>query len=290
MLVQVGNRLHIVFTEEGYTFGNCVLVDDDIRIMIDSGAGKILEQTKPEQIDVLINTHHHYDHIRDNNCFTNARILLHPLEHPGMKSLEMIMALDGWDELMPRFFADLAPDTGWQDLTWTVDGEISDSQLIDCGTTKVMVIHTPGHSKGHCSFHFPEEDLTFVGDICLTKVGPWYGEPNTDLSAFMDSIDRIINLKPSRVVSSHVNEVIEDPIQALREYGHRIILREQRIIKHIKKNPSTIDQLAAKHLIYRVHQSPMILFWEKCMLKNHLERLILLGQAEELEDGVYGCL
>ncbi|NLB18817.1 MAG: MBL fold metallo-hydrolase, partial [Syntrophomonadaceae bacterium] len=187
--------------------------------------------------------------------------------------------------LMPQPWADLAT---WTE-TWHVDGEIDDGQHIDCGKTKVVVIHTPGHSKGHCSFYFPEEDLAFVGDICLTKVGPWYGEPKTDLSAFMDSIDRIIELKPAKIVSSHVNEVIEDPIEILQEYRDRILQREQRIIKHIKKNPSTIDQLAAKHMIYREHQSPMILFWEKSMLKNHLDRLILLELVTELENGVFGC-
>ena len=44
---------------------------------------------------------------------------------------------------------------------WRIDGEINDGQVIDCGSTKFMVLHTPGHSKGHCSFYFPEEDLAF---------------------------------------------------------------------------------------------------------------------------------
>lgn len=47
MLLQVGKHVSVVFNQHGYTYGNCMLVDDDIRLMIDSGAGKALEQVHP---------------------------------------------------------------------------------------------------------------------------------------------------------------------------------------------------------------------------------------------------
>lgn len=291
MLVQVGKKVYVVFTEDGYTFGNCVLVDDDIRLMIDSGAGKMLDQVQTENMDVLINTHHHYDHVRGNDLFTNAQILLHPIEHPCMQSLERIMAVDGWGELMDQNLIDLQAANSNVDVKpWRVDGEINDGQIIDCGSTKFVVLHTPGHSKGHCAFYFPEEDLAFLGDICLTKVGPWYGEADADLSEFIASVDRIIELRPAIVATGHVNQVLENTSQALTEYRDRILKREQRILRQIKATPSTIDQLADKHMIYRQHPSPPVLFWEKSMLKNHLERLMKLGLAMELEDGVFRAI
>ena len=100
MLLQMGEKLFIVFNEDGYTYGNCILVDDDIRVVIDSGAGRELAKVQPENVDMLINTHHHYDHVRGNKLFTRAQILLHPVERISIKSLEKVMAIDGWKELM----------------------------------------------------------------------------------------------------------------------------------------------------------------------------------------------
>ena len=288
MLYQAGKRVYVVFNEDGYTYGNCMLVDDDIRLMIDSGAGKELNQVQPENIDILINTHHHYDHVRGNELFTRAQILLHPIEHPCIQTLEKVLAVYGWEELMSQDLYNLQ-EAGPSNFPepWRVDGEINDSQLIDCGSTKFVVLHTPGHSKGHCSFYFPEEDLAFLGDICLTKVGPWYGEAHADLNEFIDSINRIIEMKPGAVVTSHVNQVFEQPEGVLTEYRDRILKREQRILRQIKAKPSTIDQLAEKRLIYRQHPSLAVLFWEKSMLRNHLERLIKLGLVKETGDGAF---
>ncbi|MGI6551179.1 MAG: MBL fold metallo-hydrolase [Syntrophomonadales bacterium] len=289
MLFQVGRKVYVVFNEDGYTYGNCMLVEDDVRLLIDSGAGRELDKVQPENIDILINTHHHYDHVRDNELFTRARVLLHPTEHPSIQDLEKVMAVHGWDELMSHKLSDMQ-EVNPNDLPepWRVDGEINDGQVIDCGSTKFVVLHTPGHSKGHCAFYFPEEDLVFLGDICLTRVGPWYGEADADLNEFIDSINRIIEMKPGRVVTSHVNQVFDNPGVVLSEYRDRILKREKRILREIKANPSTIDQLADKHLIYRQHPSLPVLFWEKSMLKNHLQRMIKLGLVKEIDNGVYG--
>lgn len=295
MLLQMGEKLFIVFNEDGYTYGNCILVDDDIRVVIDSGAGRELAKVQPENVDMLINTHHHYDHVRGNKLFTRAQILLHPVERISIKSLEKVMAIDGWKELMhqdlynqERMEEGVDPDAVTEQ--WRVDGEINDGQVIDCGSTKFVVLHTPGHSKGHCAFYFPDEDLVFLGDICLTRVGPWYGEAHTDLNEFIASIDRIIELNPAAVVTSHVNQVFHNPQAALNEYRDRILKREQRILQQLRETPQTIDQLAAKHLIYRQHPSLPVVFWEKSMLRNHLERMVKLGLVKELEEGVFKAI
>ena len=41
MIEKINDRISILFTEEGFSKSNSVLVDDDTRVMIDSGAGKI---------------------------------------------------------------------------------------------------------------------------------------------------------------------------------------------------------------------------------------------------------
>jgi glyoxylase-like metal-dependent hydrolase (beta-lactamase superfamily II) len=192
MIDKINGNISIVFTEDGFTYSNCVLIDDDIRILIDSGAGSIMSQLDTENIDVVLNSHHHIDHVRGNNLCPQARILLHPLEHDSMQSLEDMTATTGWEELMngdgmlgSAAMSGLIEELGGP---WRVDGAINDGDIIDTGGTEIVVLHTPGHSKGHCSFYFPEQELVFLGDICLSKVGPWYGNEDASIDDFIDSL------------------------------------------------------------------------------------------------------
>ncbi len=288
MIQQLTTTIKIVYTEDGFTESNCVLVEDDTRLMIDSGAGRALAEARPDTVDVLVNSHHHVDHIRGNDDFTRARILAHRLEKDAMGSPEKLMAVSGWDELMEGSLEEHASQFGGIPARlyepWRVDETIVEGQVIDCGRTRFEVLHTPGHTAGHCSFFFPEESLVFMGDICLTAAGPWYGEENADIDEFIGSIDRIIELNPARIVTGHRPGVIESDIpRVLTEYRDRMLKREQRIFNYLKEHPSTIHELAERNLIYRAHPTTFVLFWEKSMLKKHLERLLAVGAVERLE-------
>ena len=292
MLKNISKKIKMVFTEDGFTYGNCLLVEDDVRLLIDSGAGQALAEARPEGVDFLINSHHHYDHIRGNDSCTQAKVLLHPLEQKLLQAPQNLTASAGWEELMgynnyfdPRNIGIRLEQTN---RSWRIDEEIHDGQIIDCGQTKLIVLHTPGHSPGHCCFYFPDEELVFLGDICLTKVGPWYGDPQTNIDDFLKSIDRIIELHPKKLVTGHINTIISDnPQSTLIEYRDRILMREQQILQHLQKVPCTIHQLAEQHIIYRKHHTSFVLFWEKAMLKNHLQRLLNLELIELVEDGRY---
>lgn len=292
MIQKIGNKIYMVFTESGFTSSNCLLVDDDIRLMIDSGADTALKEAGPSTIDILVNSHHHADHIRGNDLFDNAEILAHPLEKKAMQSPEKMTATSGWDELMEGDMAEHSRQFGGLPPRlfepWRVDREIHDGEVIDCGTVKFHVLHTPGHTEGHCSFYFPDEGIVFLGDICLTVAGPWYGEENADIDDFIKSINRILSLKPKIVTTGHRTGVVDSDIHGvLTEYRERFLKREKRILNCICERPATIHEIAQKKLIYREHPTTFVLFWEKYMVKKHCERLIKHDAIELLPDGRY---
>jgi glyoxylase-like metal-dependent hydrolase (beta-lactamase superfamily II) len=294
MIIKVNDRISVFFTEEGFSKSNAILINDDIRIMIDSGPGKIIKEAGPEDVDILINSHCHLDHVWDNDLFVNARILAHPLERDNFKNHRNIGALDRWDDFMTEdpmnFFNAIASMKSSFLDEWRVDGTIDEGDIIDAGHTKIEVMHLPGHTSGHLAFFFPDEELLFCGDICLTKVGPWYGDATTPVDYFISSIDRIIEMKPGRVVSGHNREILTSGIKNIFEdYRGRIFKRDDRILSAIKEKPRTIDELAELKLIYPAHPSIFVLYWEKSMLVKHLERLINHGLAEEIEKRVYGA-
>jgi glyoxylase-like metal-dependent hydrolase (beta-lactamase superfamily II) len=216
MIQKVNDKVSVVFTEEGFTKSNSILIEDDIRILIDSGPGKIINDITPESVDILINSHCHLDHVWDNDRFINSKILMHPLERENLKDHAKIGAIDSWSDLMdgdPADFIDVLISVKDSFLDeWRVDGTVGEGEVISAGKTEFNVMHTPGHTSGHLSFFFPEAGLLFCGDICLTKVGPWYGDASTPVDDFIRSIDRIIDMKPERVVSGHNRRIHNEKI------------------------------------------------------------------------------
>jgi glyoxylase-like metal-dependent hydrolase (beta-lactamase superfamily II) len=290
MILQVGKKIKAVFTEDGFTASNSVLVEDDLKLMIDSGAGRILSEINTAGIDILLNSHRHLDHIKGNDLFADAGILAHPLEIEAMRDPFKIAALSGWHDLMEEDIFNEAGRLGALSdrlmRPFRIDGEIEEGRIIDCGSTTIRVLLTPGHTSGHCSFLFPEEGLVFMADICLSAVGPWYGEDDADIDEFIQSIDRIIALKPEMLITGHRSEIVDKNIDGvLAEYRDRMNKREDLILNFIRGNPSSIDRIAEQKFIYPDHPLIFVLFWEKSMVKKHLDRLIARGLAERLEDG-----
>jgi glyoxylase-like metal-dependent hydrolase (beta-lactamase superfamily II) len=289
MIYKINDTISIFFTEEGFSKSNALLIDDDTRVMIDSGVGKLIAQARPENVDILINSHCHLDHVWDNDLFVNARIVTHPLERENFKDHKKIGSIDNWEKYMrvePQQHFDLKPSFSEE---WRVDGTIDEGDIIDAGRTKIHVMHMPGHTSGHLTFFFPDEGLLFCGDICLTKVGPWYGDGSTPLDYFIASINRIIEMKPDKVVSGHNKEVLKSPHvrEAFEEYRERIYRRDKNIHAALKQKPRTIDELAEKMFIYPAHPTIFVLYWEKAMIAKHLERLMKNGKAAVDDEGKY---
>lgn len=292
MIQKAGNRIKAVFTEDGFTSSNSIVVEDDVNLMIDSGAGKILSEINLAGIDILVNSHRHLDHIWGNALLPQAKVLMHPLEEAALSDPFKIAAIEGWPSFMEE---DVFKEAGVMgsipdklSTPFQVDGPLAEGDVIDCGRTNIEVLLTPGHTSGHCSFSFPEEGLIFMADVCLSAVGPWYGEPEADIDAFMQTIDRIISMKPEAIVTGHRSEVLRHDIPAvLTEYRDRMTKREQRIWDFIRGTPATVNDLAEKKFIYPDHPTIFILFWERAMVKKHLDRLIKRGLALRLEDGRY---
>ena len=294
MIKKISKNVKIIFTEDDFAVCNCVLVDDDVRLMIDSGAGTILSKVDTEGIDILVNSHRHWDHIKGNDLMTNAKIVAHPIERIAMQDPTKLAAISGWEEFMDEDIGNVSHQLGGIPerllKPWRVDEEINDGQILDCGNTKIKVLLTPGHTSGHCSFLFPDENLIFIADICLTPIGLWYGEDQADIDDFIESINKIISLKPERVITSHRAEIIDRDIpEVLGEYRDRILKREERVLDCVRRNPATLNQIAAQKIIYREHPIIFLLFWERYMIKKHLDHLTKQGLVERVEDGRYAA-
>lgn len=88
----------------------------------------------PDDVDIVILTHMHWDHCQNTDLFRNARVLVHPTE------LDYARNPNRADFTVARYMADMI-DKMKVEL-------VSDGDIVVEG---VSVIDTPGHTKGHIS-------------------------------------------------------------------------------------------------------------------------------------------
>ena len=163
---------------------------------------------------------------------------------------------------------------------------------MDIGKKSVDIIHLAGHSPGHCGLYEPDSQVLFIGDIDLSKFGPWYGWRNADIQSFRQSLvkleDFIENNEISWIIPSHTAP-IEDKqecLTRLENYSKVFDERKGRIIEFItqkQKDGTTIEEITIQSFIYQGKKSdPPFIFetFERFMVEHHLKELFF-------EEGVY---
>ncbi len=274
-------------------FCNGLLIDSGIKVLVDPGFGErsVNSIKAAMHIDVIINTHFHIDHIYGNRHFSQSQIMAHHLDAAAMQSEKALMDyigfnVPGTDNLKnfypnKKFFPEGLPKI-------VISKELSDGDVLDFGRLVLQVIHTPGHTPGHICLYEPENQIIFSGDLFLENLGPWYGHICSNIEDFIKSIEKLIDLKPKILITSHEGIYTECIIEKLRSYMNIFYARENEILKTIKE-PKTVDEILSSNIIYRALPEPKELFayYKKVMIAKHLSRLVSLGKAVRHENGKY---
>lgn len=272
-----------------YPYCNCLYINDEIRAVIDNSCGKKnLNFLISQNIDIVINSHFHEDHIRNNPCFPEAEIWAHRLDAPAIRSMEDFQEYYGFGDFGQRTMA-LDYIASMKLQATKVDREYEDGDLLDFGTVRLWVVQTPGHTPGHCCFFEEKEGLLFSSDLGLSGFGPWYGHKCSNLDDFIVSIKKCMELKPNIIVSSH-NKIVKDDIPSYFQRYLDIIFHKEDLIRDYLKKPSTLEELSKKRLFYGDGISldhPFIKLSEKMAIQQHLLRLLSMNEIEQNGDIYY---
>ncbi|MEM1659212.1 MAG: MBL fold metallo-hydrolase [Candidatus Jordarchaeales archaeon] len=293
--VELAEGIILVGGERGgrYPSSNSLLVGDESFILVDTGFSlspqAVKELREKFEVEAVVNSHCHEDHILMNHLFQDVQICCHRLDAPAVRSVT---------ELNNRYFtpkdSELAK-IGEQFLRLLlnlkdskVDLEFEDGYTFDLDFTKMKVIHTPGHSAGHCCFYFPKEKVLFMSDYDLTPFGPWYGGVDSSLTETICSLEKLRSIDAEIAVTSHRKDPVKGRSEILKlvdEYASKLQERERQIISILKERWMSLDELADLAIIYKRFPEPKDLFKvsERIMLEKHLELLLEKGLIEERE-------
>jgi len=288
----IADHLFFLPGRRGGRFPHCnsLLIEDAGRAVIDPASdAKELKALAEEGVQVVLLSHFHTDHIRDLKLFPKAAIYIHQADAPALRDFEEMIRFV-WGHL-----ADQSGNWGGRKLRelgeygWTPARELKDGEELVIGSTRVQVVHTPGHTPGHSCFWFPEAQVLFAADMDLTEFGPWYGNAASSVDDTLASLEKLKQLRPRLTVTGHEVGMIEGDITARLDAFARVIAeREARILQCLQE-PLTHEELVRKGTIYGPHYSPDNLnhWMEWRMTWHHLRSLEKRGIISQDKLGRY---
>jgi len=199
-----------------------LLLGESRAVLIDTGLGvsnirKVVDALTRLPV-TAVTTHVHWDHIGGHRYFDH--IAVHEAERDWLSG-GFPLPLEAVKQQLIRLPCDFPPDFRVDDyhiFQGAPQVILHDGDCLDLGGRRLHVIHTPGHSPGHCCYYEPEREYLYTGDLiyggCLDA---FY--PTTDPKLFYQSVKRIRTYPIRRLLPGHHQLNIPNSLTAEIESG-----------------------------------------------------------------------
>ena len=180
---------------------NIYLIVDERIALVDTGTGtnfELVEQNlgkfkvKPSDINLIIDTHCHYDHAGGNRDFASASgcpVAIHESEAEALRGANPEITIAG------AFDAHLDPIESIR--------ELRGGEQLELGEMVLEVLHTPGHTHGSICLYDRERRALFSGDTVFYDGIGRMDFPTGDSAAMGRSLQKLNNLDARGLFPGH---------------------------------------------------------------------------------------
>ncbi len=282
-----------------YPYGNCLYINGDAPILVDTGAGSIaLADIKPREVSRVLITHSHIDHTHSTILFPRADIMIGSQEEPFYHDYQAFMEHNRfrlWSDVLRLAkivgFSNSTPAFGDVPIMdefrhQPLSGTFTDLDSWESGSLKVTALHLPGHTVGHHGFYVEKEGLLMSGDIDLVNTGPWLGSNTADIDDLIYSVQRIKEIGPRIIVPSHRRIQDENLKRHLDAFIGVVLKRQERLVE-ILRVPHSLEALLPYCLVYPEPRAEYEVDWERTTLRHHLDFSMRHGLVAEVAPDIY---
>ena len=205
------------------TSSHCYLIRGDYKnILIDSGVDKNFSQlqksllslgVKIRDVDIVINTHEHFDHIGANRYFQDyALIAAHRFAATKITVEDRYVTMyESGDLNEPSLRVHL-----WMES----------KSRFDLGNYNLNIVHTPGHTSGSICIYEPIQKILFTGDTVFAGGSLSYIAESGSVGDYIDSVGLLATRKINELYPGHgaISKTPEEDMQ-------RAILNARALLK-----------------------------------------------------------
>ena len=187
-------------------------------VLIDTGLGvsnirKIVDSLTELPV-MTITTHIHWDHIGGHKYFDNNAVHENEKDWLSVKfPITQQVVKNNLTKVPCDFPAEFDIDA-YQIFQGEPQRILHDGDWLDLGGREIQVIHTPGHSPGHCCFYEPGREYLYSGDL-IYKGCLYAFYPTTDPQLFYQSVKRVQKYKIAKVLPGHHD--VDIPVSLINE-------------------------------------------------------------------------
>lgn len=247
------------------------------KILIDTGADreKLRDLRDREGVRQVWLSHWHRDHIRNLDLFERVPLYMAWRDAPPLACLETFINWSGvfgnsyraqWREEMKHLFH-FRPRRP--------QGYLHGGQTINLRDGQVRVVAAPGHTPGSLCFLFNPGGVLFLADYDFSPLGPWYGDPFSNIEEIISTVQNLSRLPASLWVISHGRGIIRsEPGDLWQRYISVFEERDQKLLRRLE-SPCSMHEIVDSWIAFQEPREPAHFYRsvESALMKKHLQGL-----------------
>ena len=268
-LVEVSPSVVMALHNNGSNI-SCVAVEDGLVFFDASLSTRTASRFRAEMearferpTRALVLTHAHLDHILGMAAFADVPVYA---AESGRPRWEHFVALE-WDERTLAGYASVFPSLPEElptaHLRLPTDW-FSDELVLGAGDDALVIHRTGGHTVDSSSVVVGVEQVVIAGDLVQARRRPYFGEPDTDFSAWIDTLRRWEALDVGAVCPGHGPVIELDELRVIRRWFEE----EFAAVAKLKVDGASLEDVVANEELppgYWSEEDAVPRWWVYCL-------------------------
>jgi glyoxylase-like metal-dependent hydrolase (beta-lactamase superfamily II) len=220
---EYGSNIICIATGNGLYFIDCGLSTELLKQFRTDMEKKFGKSTR-----ALLITHAHIDHFLGMAAFKDVDVIA---AESGKTVWQRQLAIKftpqqikGYSGIFPKFAEAVKTAKPFLPNLW-----FKDEKVLGTGDDRLVFTNTGGHSACSSSVYFPKEGVLVAGDLVQVDQWPYFGDPTTDMKAWLTTFKKWETLPVKKVCAGHGEVTDLSYVKLMRNYFENMIVTLKKL-------------------------------------------------------------